>query len=182
MKLLYERIWQTPPTGTSFRVVSPIRGVRAIHPYGHSRHCRLDGVNLAVAVYLLLSLAGVMGLLVGLLASFSSKIVPAQISFTGALIIAALSLLYALAFIFGRTKDLPLNHASYWGSFHAPIILLYAIAFVFSLVESILSFGKSRRIKVGPKGHLPLVQFLRGLDLNDVYVERESDRGRDIDF
>jgi antitoxin Phd len=39
-----------------------------------------------------------------------------------------------------------------------------------------------KRLLPKPKGHLPLVQFLRGLGLSRIQIERERDTGREIDL
>lgn len=46
----------------------------------------------------------------------------------------------------------------------------------------ILSPEQYRQLLPHPKGHVPLMQFLRGLDLPDMDLEHESDRGRDIEL
>lgn len=46
----------------------------------------------------------------------------------------------------------------------------------------ILSPEQYRQLLPPSKGHVPLLQFLRGLDLPDMDLERESDRGRDIEL
>lgn len=46
----------------------------------------------------------------------------------------------------------------------------------------ILAPEQYRQLLPKPKGHLPLVQFLQGLGLASVDVEREIDTGREIDL
>lgn len=46
----------------------------------------------------------------------------------------------------------------------------------------ILSPEQYRQLLPQPKHHVPLMQFLRDLDLPDSNLERESDHGRDIDL
>jgi len=46
----------------------------------------------------------------------------------------------------------------------------------------ILAPEEYRRLLPKPKGHLPLVRFLQGLGLSGIDIEREIDRGREIDL
>ena len=46
----------------------------------------------------------------------------------------------------------------------------------------VLSPEQYRQLLPPPRSHVPLAQFLRGLDLPDVDLERENDRGRDINL
>lgn len=46
----------------------------------------------------------------------------------------------------------------------------------------ILAPEQYKRLLPKPKGHRPLVQFLQGLGLSDLNVEREIDTGRDIEL
>jgi antitoxin Phd len=46
----------------------------------------------------------------------------------------------------------------------------------------ILAPEQYRQLLPKPKGHLPLVRFLRGLGLAGVDIEREIDAGREIDL
>ena len=46
----------------------------------------------------------------------------------------------------------------------------------------ILAPEEYRKLLPKPKGHLPLVQFLQGLDLNEIDLTREHDTGRELDL
>ncbi|MGD0732936.1 MAG: type II toxin-antitoxin system prevent-host-death family antitoxin [Terracidiphilus sp.] len=44
----------------------------------------------------------------------------------------------------------------------------------------VLAPEEYRRLLPKPKGHVPLVQFLQGLGLDKIEIEREKDTGREI--
>jgi prevent-host-death family protein len=46
----------------------------------------------------------------------------------------------------------------------------------------ILAPEEYRQLLPKPKGHLPLVQFLQGLGLDEIDITREHDTGREIDL
>ena len=103
------------------------------------------GVNLALSLYLFVSVAGFLGLFVGFCSAFSQKRLLAWITFISAIGVGTLSVLYSLGFLFGRTSGVPLSDPLYRGSFHAPIIVLDGTATFCCLVEALLYLPKTKK-------------------------------------
>jgi hypothetical protein len=104
-----------------------------------------NGVNFAVALYLLLAVAGVTGLLVGFLAATSRNRLLAWITCASASAIVALSIVFAYSFLCCRTPGTPLNDPLYFGRLHVPLIVLYGAAFLFCSIEALLFILKITR-------------------------------------
>jgi hypothetical protein len=97
-----------------------------------------NGVNFAVALYLLLSIAGVTGLFAGFFAATSRNKLLAWITCASASAIVALSFVFAYSFLCCRTAGVPLSDPLYFGRLHVPLIVLYGAAFLFCSIEALL--------------------------------------------
>ena len=103
-----------------------------------------NGVNLAVAFYLVLSIGGFLGLLAGFIAAFSHKRLFAWITCASAVGIVALSIVFASGFLCCRTPGVPLTDPMYFGRLHLPILALDGAAGVVCSVEALLAIAKIR--------------------------------------
>ncbi len=106
-----------------------------------------NGVNWVVWLYLIASAGGTIGLLAGFCSAFSQRRALKWITCVGALVVVALSAIYAAGFIFNRTAGVPLSDPMYFGSFQAPILLLYAAAILCCLVEALLYLPGYRKME-----------------------------------
>jgi len=104
-----------------------------------------NGINVAMGIYLLLSIAGVLGLVAGFRAAFYPKGRFALITCISALAIAGLSLLFGLSFLISRTPGVPLSDPMVIAGFSSPIILLYCAVFFICSVEAFLFFPRNRK-------------------------------------
>jgi hypothetical protein len=101
-----------------------------------------NGVNVAVALYLLLSIGGFLGLIAGFIAAFSRNRLFAWITCISALAFVALSIVFATGFLCCRTPGVPLTDPMYFGRLHIPVIALDGAAFIVCSVEALLFIGK----------------------------------------
>ncbi len=84
----------------------------------------------------------------GFVSAFSRKTVFAWITVASSVVMASLSAIFALGFIFGRTSGVPLSDPLYIiGRFPVPILLLYCVAFLCCAVEAALYFPKTRKMR-----------------------------------
>ncbi len=102
-----------------------------------------NGLNFALSMYLFLSAAGTLGLLLGVFTVFSRKTIFAWITCISAATVAGLSILFGLSFIFGRDTEVPLNSPVYYGHLVIPILALYGIVAVCCSAEAILFFPRN---------------------------------------
>jgi len=128
---IFYSLWTLLSLGSSLPVLGMIVGSAA-----------WNGVNLAVGLYLFLSLAGVAGLFVGFFAAFSHKMVLAWVTCAGAITLAGLSVILGYGFIFYRvrTRGVPWSDPLYIGGLHAPLIVLYGVTLVCCSAEALLYF------------------------------------------
>jgi len=104
-----------------------------------------NGVNIALGIYLFLSIAGLLGLFAGFWATFSPTRPSALITCISALVITGLSLFFGCSFIVSRDRGVPFSAPIYFDGFHVPIIALYGIAFFSCFMEAVLFFPKARK-------------------------------------
>ena len=97
-----------------------------------------NGVNFIVALYLIGSGVGVVGIPFGFWASFSGRRFPAMITIVGATCIAVLSVVYSGGFIFERAPGVLLSSSIGIGKIHLPLPAFYGIAFCCCPAEILL--------------------------------------------
>jgi hypothetical protein len=107
-----------------------------------------NGVNLAVAVYLVCSFVGSVGLLVALIASASRRRLFVWMSGTSAFAIACVALVFILGFLFRRDSGVPINEPVGMFGVHGPLLAFYGFSLVSCFVEVLLSIFRYRQLKV----------------------------------
>lgn len=109
-----------------------------------------NGINFVLGLYLFLNCAGSLGLIFGCFAAYSEKRALARIAFFGASVVAGLSTIFALGFIFGRTSGVPLNDPFYFfGVVKVPILGFYAFVAACGAIEAVLYFPKTKKPRPG---------------------------------
>lgn len=84
-----------------------------------------NGINLAVALYILFGCAGALGLLIGAVGVFSGRIVFAWIADAGAVFIACIGLICLSGFLFSRDKSVASDSSIYIAGIKAPLVAVY---------------------------------------------------------
>jgi hypothetical protein len=105
-----------------------------------------NGVNLAVALYLFLSFAGSIGLLVGTLTAFSKKAIFAWMTGLSAFAITCLTFVFLFGFLFGRLPEVPLGEKIEILGLHAPLLVFYCFSLVTCSIALLLSSLKLRQL------------------------------------
>jgi ABC-type branched-subunit amino acid transport system permease subunit len=97
-----------------------------------------NGINFAVAIYLMMSIGGVLGLLAAFPAAFRHNKTYAWITSVSASSIAIVALIFACGFMRSRSRGLQNDSPLYIGGIHAPVIVFYGAAFLCCSIEALL--------------------------------------------
>src|SRR6202022_1297997 len=106
-----------------------------------------NGVNFVMILYLILSLAGSLGLVAALTKSTSKRPLSAWIGGLSALVIAGVALVFLWGFLFGRNSSVPLNESVEMFGIHGPLLAFYTFTICSSSIQILLSIFKYRQLK-----------------------------------
>jgi hypothetical protein len=106
-----------------------------------------NGVNFVMVIYLVLALAGSMGLVAALTRSTSRKPLFTWIGGLSAFAIACVALVFLLGFLFRRDSSLPLNEEAAMFGIHAPLVAFYGFSICSCSIQTLLSIFKYRQLK-----------------------------------
>ena len=99
-----------------------------------------NGVNFVMAAYLFVSSAGLLALIASLYSPWSHSAVFRWITWSGAVGIACLGLVFSAGFAFGRDPEVPWNSSMGIGPVEIPLLALYGFAVASCGIQAVLQF------------------------------------------
>ncbi|MGA7156851.1 MAG: hypothetical protein WBY53_08405 [Acidobacteriaceae bacterium] len=106
-----------------------------------------NGINFAMALYLIFAAGAATGLAIGLGMSFSDKSCFAWISEICASITATLNVVFLFGFLLGRAKGVSLTSTFVWfGVVPVPLIVGYSLSIIFCAYLAYVSAGRIRAL------------------------------------
>ncbi len=106
-----------------------------------------NGVNFAMAVYLFVSSAGLLALAASFCSPCLQKTVFRWISWSGAVGIACLGLVFGAGFVFGRNPEVPWNSGPTIGPIEVPFLAVYGFAVVACAIQAVLQFPSRGQVR-----------------------------------
>jgi len=107
-----------------------------------------NGVNFVMALYLLFSLGGFLGLVVALITSSSKRPLFVWMAGLSSLAITCEALSFALGFIYGRNPRVLLNEKVGMFGIRGPLLAFYGFSIVSCSVQVLRSIFKYRQLRV----------------------------------
>jgi hypothetical protein len=103
-----------------------------------------SGVNWAVAIYLILALFGLLGLLVSIVSAFCRRVFWQWITVASAACLVILALILLAGFLFGRDPSVPISDPITVGGVKGPLIMFYVFALISCSAAGLVAFKRAR--------------------------------------